>query len=116
MDFNFIKTKFHLMQERIRALFHREKSREEDRMETVLNAILVPTIGLLTIFFFILLYNTIILNDNYDYAHTIGFAFVISAFVMLFVIARRGYVQQAAYGLIVLCFLGSFYCGYRWGR
>jgi C4-dicarboxylate-specific signal transduction histidine kinase len=61
------------------------------------------------------LYNTIILNDNYDYAHTIGFAFVISAFVILFVIARRGYVQQAAYGLVVLCFLGSFYCGYRWG-
>jgi signal transduction histidine kinase len=65
--------------------------------------------------FLVILYNTIGLKDNYDYIHTIDFAFLISGYVMLFVISHRGYVRLAACGTVVLCFLGSFYCGYRWG-
>jgi signal transduction histidine kinase len=84
-------------------------------MKTVLNAILFPTIGLLTVLFSVILYNTIILKDNYDYSHTVGFTMIIAACVILFVISRRGYIRQAAWGFVVLCFLGSFYCGYRWG-
>jgi C4-dicarboxylate-specific signal transduction histidine kinase len=78
MDFNFIKTKFHLMQERIRALSHREKSGEEDRMETVLNAILFPTIGLLIILFLIILYGDLDMTDFIAYFGIIAFMFGLS--------------------------------------
>ncbi|MDR3558119.1 MAG: HAMP domain-containing sensor histidine kinase [Candidatus Pacebacteria bacterium] len=109
------KIKVAIMLARINASFHRDRSHVEHGMETVLNAILFPTIGLLTMLFSVILYDTIGLKNNYDYVHTIDFAFVIAGYVMLFVISKRGYVRIAAYGTVIICFLGSFYCGYRWG-
>jgi signal transduction histidine kinase len=75
MDFNFIKTKFHLIQERIRALSYREKSGEEDRMETILNTILFPTIGFLTMLFLIVLHGNMDASDFMAYFSIITLMF-----------------------------------------
>src|ERR1035437_6962348 len=115
MDISFIKSSLAVARIRIVVLFRPKKSDDERGMETILNAILFPTISLLTMLFLVIFYDTIGLKNNYDYAHTFGFTLIIAAFVLLFVISRHGYVRLAAYGTVIICFLGSFYCGYRWG-
>jgi signal transduction histidine kinase len=115
MNISFIKIFAAKIRSKITTLFGMRKSDDGRRMETILNAILFSTIGLLTMLFFIILYNTIQLKDNYDYIHTICFVLIIAVFVALFIMSRRGYVRPAACGVVALYFLGSFYCGYHWG-
>jgi signal transduction histidine kinase len=102
---------------KVRAVFISiQRKRDNEReMETILNAIILPTIGFLTMLFLVVLYNTLGLKDNYDCAHTACFASIIAVFILLFIMSRRGYIRLSACGVIVLFFCGSFYCGYRWG-
>src|ERR1035437_3992779 len=115
MDISFIKVRTAEVRSRLMAFIRLKKSNDNLGMETILNAILFPTIGLLTMLFLVIFYDTIGLKNNYDYVHTFCFTLIIAAFVLLFVISRHGYVRLAAYGTVIICFLGSFYCGYRWG-
>jgi len=115
MDISFVTSRTASALTWLKELFKRKKSDGDHGMKTVLNAILLPTIGLLSMLFSFILYTTLCLKDNYDFVHTVDFACIIAGYVLLLVISHRGYVRLASYGTVALCFVGSFYCGYRWG-
>lgn len=101
--------------ERVIALVAPRKIGEDERhVETVLNTILIASIGLLALLFSTIVYNSLE-TENYGGITVTTFSLIILFFVGLFVASRRGHIWFASYGIIGAYFVGSFYCGYTWG-
>lgn len=93
------------------------KSPDEDlsRKEFILNILLVGTIATLCILFSFLTHNAIIEGIRYQGISISLFGGIILLFLVLLFLSRRGFVNTASHGLIIILFIGATYGAFHFG-
>jgi signal transduction histidine kinase len=81
----------------------------------MLNVILLGSIALLSALDITILYERITKGSLYEGVHFVKFSILVTLFIGLYALSRRGWIKTASYALIALYFIGTSISTYLWG-